>query len=153
MISYDVTSLFTNIHLEETRHLTIDLLFEAKPDLKFSRKDLQKPFQFATSQTSFLFNGNMYDRVDGVTMGSPLAPVLANISMGYHEEGWIKNYNYGGLFYCKRCVDDIFAVFETKDHAASFCNYINRQHRNIKFTVETKKKKTGKLPFCRCFSV
>ena len=101
MVSYDVTSLFTNIHLEETRHLTIDLLFEAKPDLKFSRKDLQKPFQFATSQTSFLFNGNMYDRVDGVTMGSPLAPVLANISMGYHEEGWIKNYNYGGLFYLK----------------------------------------------------
>ena len=79
MVSYDVTSLFTNIPLEETINLTINLLFEAKPDLKISRKDLQKLFQFATSQTNFLFNGNMYDQVDGVAMGSPLAPILANI--------------------------------------------------------------------------
>ena len=34
MVSYDVTSLFTTIPLE-----IIDLLFEAKPDLKISRKD------------------------------------------------------------------------------------------------------------------
>ena len=99
MVSYDVTSLFTNIPLEETIHLTIDLLFEAKPDLKNSRKDLQKLFQLATSQTNFLFNGSMYDQVDGVTMGSPLAPILANIFMGCHEKGWIRNYIYGGLLY------------------------------------------------------
>ena len=76
MVPYDVTSLLTNIPLKETIHLTIDLLFEAKPDLKISRKDLQKLFQFATSQTNFFFNGSMYDQVDGVAMGSPLAPIL-----------------------------------------------------------------------------
>ena len=81
MVSYDVTSLFTNIPLEGTIHLTSDLLFEAKPDLKIRRKDLQKLFQFATSQTNFLFNGSMYDQVDGVAMGSPLAPIHANIFM------------------------------------------------------------------------
>ena len=61
--------------------------------------------------------------------------------MGYHEKEWIRNYNYGGLFYYKRYVDDIFAVFETKDYVGSFCNYINRKHRNIKFTMETEKKR------------
>ena len=40
MVSYDVTTLFTNIPLEKTIHLTTDLLLEAKPDLKISRKDL-----------------------------------------------------------------------------------------------------------------
>ena len=85
MVSYDVTSLFTNIPLEETINLTIKLLFEAKPYLKVSRKDLQKLFQFATIQTNFLFNGNIYDQVDGLAMGSPLASILANIFMGYHE--------------------------------------------------------------------
>ena len=45
MVSYDVTSLFTNMPLEETILLTIDLLFEAKPDLNISSKDLQKLFQ------------------------------------------------------------------------------------------------------------
>ena len=34
MVSYDVTSLLTTIPLEETIHLTIDLLCEVKPDLK-----------------------------------------------------------------------------------------------------------------------
>ena len=47
--------------------------------------------------------------------------------MGYHKKGWIRNYNYGGLLYYNRYVDDIFAVSETKDHAVSFYNYINRQ--------------------------
>ena len=91
MVSYDVTSLFTNIPLEETIHLTTDFLFEDKLDLKISRKDLQKLFQFATNQTNFLFNGNMYDQIDGVAMGSPLAPILANIFIGYHEKGWIRD--------------------------------------------------------------
>ena len=91
MVSYDVTSLFTNIPLEETIHLTTDFLFEYKLDLKISRKDLQKLFQFATNQTSFLFNGNMYNQIDGVAMSSPLAPILANISIGYHEKGWIRD--------------------------------------------------------------
>ena len=87
----------------------------------------------------------MYNQVDGVTMGSALAPILANIFMGFHEKGWIRNYNYGGLLYYKRYVDDILAGFETKDHVVSFYNYISRKRSNIKFTMEIEK--IGKLPF------
>ena len=36
----------------------------------------------------FLFKGSFYDRVDGVSMGSPLAPVLANLFMGHNEKDW-----------------------------------------------------------------
>ena len=61
MVSSDITSLSTNITLKEIMHLAIDLLFEAKTDLKISRKDLQTLFQLAISQIKFLFNGNMYD--------------------------------------------------------------------------------------------
>ena len=87
----------------------------------------------------------MYDQVDWVATDSPLASILVNIFMGYHEKGWIRNYNYGGLFYYKRYVDDIFAAFETKDHAVSFYHYISRQEGNIKFIIETEK--NCKLPF------
>ena len=65
--------------------------------------------------------------------------------MGYHERGWIRNYNSGGLRYYNRYFDDIFAVFETKDYAVSLYNYINRKHSNIKFTMETET--NDKLPF------
>ena len=49
-------------------------------------KDLKKLFQFATSETHFYFNGDIYEQVDGVAMGSPLAPILANPFMGHHEQ-------------------------------------------------------------------
>ena len=65
--------------------------------------------------------------------------------MGYHKKGWIRNYNYGGLLYYKRYVDDILAGFEAKDHVVSFYNYISRKHSNIKFTMEIEK--ICKLPF------
>ena len=43
-------------------------------------------FRFATSQTHFYFDGKIFDQVDGVVMGSPLAPALANLFIGYTEQ-------------------------------------------------------------------
>ena len=99
--------MFTNIRLAETIYLAIDLLFEAKHDLKISRKDLQKLFQFATSQINFLLNENMFNQIDGIATGSPLASILANILIGYYQKEWVKDYNYEALLYYKRYVDDI----------------------------------------------
>ena len=31
----------------------------------------------------------MYDQIDGVAMGFLLTPIIANILMGYHKNGWI----------------------------------------------------------------
>ena len=41
----------------------------------------------------FLFKGKFYDQIDGVVMGSPLAPVLANVFMGHSEKEWLSNYD------------------------------------------------------------
>ena len=38
-----------------------------------------------------MFDGLYYDQVDGVAMGSPLGPVLANIFMCHFEENWVIN--------------------------------------------------------------
>ena len=61
----------------------------------------------------------MYDQADGVAMASPLARILTNIFMRNHENGLIRNYSFEELIYYKRYVDDIFSVFQTKDHAVS----------------------------------
>jgi len=47
-------------------------------------------FTVATAQTHFSFNGSFYDQIDGVAMGSPLAPGLANLFMGHHEKMWLE---------------------------------------------------------------
>ena len=90
----------------------------------------------ATAHTHFLFKGYFYDKVDGVSRGSPLAPVLANLFMGHNENAWLENYKDSRILFYRRYVDDTFCVFETEQNAVSFYNYINSQHPNICFTME-----------------
>ena len=86
MIFDDVCNSFTNIPLKETTKLAVNLIFEKQPEIRVTRKQLTKLFEFATSWTHFLFKGNYYDQIDGVEMGSRLGLVLANLFMGYHKK-------------------------------------------------------------------
>ena len=145
MVSYDVTSLFTNIPLDETINIAVEAIFEHNPNIKISKPELKKLFKYSTSETHFLFDNKYYDQIDGVAMGSPLGPILANLFMSYHEKQWIEEYgNEKKLFY-KRYVDDIFCLVENEFIANDFLCYLNSKHPNIKFTIETENEK--KLPF------
>ena len=86
IISFDFTSLFTNISLEKTINIATDTIFEIYPNVNFTRKELQNLFKIATSETQFIFNHEINDQIDGVSTGSPLSPILANLFMGYHKK-------------------------------------------------------------------
>ena len=58
LVSYDVTSLFTKIPLQETIHIAINLIFKHNPNLNITKEEL---FLFATSQTHFTFNSKFYN--------------------------------------------------------------------------------------------
>ena len=94
-----------------------------------------KLFQFATSEAHFYFNGEIYEQVDGVAMGSPLAPVLANLFMGHHEQHWLIQKEALSVLFYKRYVDDIFCIFKTSEQADKFLDFSNTRHKNIKFTI------------------
>ena len=81
-----MTSLFKNIPLSLTIKLVDDLIERCQSDLNISEKDLTSLFNLATCETHFLFKGKFYDQIIGVSMGSPLAPVLANLFMGHYEK-------------------------------------------------------------------
>ena len=91
-VSYDVTSLFTNIPLKETIDIVINLIFNHNPNLNITRKELKKPFLFVRSKSHFIFNSKFYNQIDGVAMGSLLALVRANIFMGFHESKRLNEY-------------------------------------------------------------
>ena len=88
LIWFDVTSLFINIPLSEAIDIAISLIFENSPDIKFTKRGLQKLFRIGTSKTHFTFDGSIFDQIDGVAMGFLLVPVLANLFMGFHEQNW-----------------------------------------------------------------
>ena len=111
LVSYDVTSLFTNIPLQETIDIAINLIFNHNPNLNITRKELKKLLLFATSQTHFIFNSKIYNQIDEVAMGFPLAPVLANIFMGFQESKRLNEYNLNKPKFYPRYIDDLLAAF------------------------------------------
>ena len=60
LISYNVTSLLTNIPLQETIDIVINLIFNPNPNLNITKKELKKLFLFAISQTHLIFNSKFY---------------------------------------------------------------------------------------------
>ena len=69
-------------------------------------------------------------------MGSPLAPVLANIFMGFYESKWLNEYNLNKSKFYLRYVDEILAAFDKEQDSIDFLIFLNKRHPNIKFTIE-----------------
>ena len=136
LVSYDVTSLFTNIPLQETIDIAINLIFSHNPNLNITKKELKKLFLFATSQTHFIFNSKFYKQIDGVAIGSSMAPVLANIIMGFYESKRLDEYNLNKPKFYLRYVDEILAAFDKEQDSLDFLNFLNKRHPSIKFTIE-----------------
>ena len=97
-------------------------------------------------ESFFIFDGKFYEQFDGVAMGSPLGPTLANVFMCHFENIWLENCpaHFKPIVYW-RFVDDTFLLFRTKDHVEKFKNYLNKQHKNIKFTSQIEE--NGSLSF------
>ena len=138
MASFDITSLFTNIPLVETLDIICDKIFNTHDTFfNFNRSTFKKLLTLACNNTYFLFNDTIYHQFDGVAMGSPLGPTLANIFLCHYESLWLNTcpVTFKPIIY-KRYVDDTFTCFHSHDHINSFLSFLNSQHPNIKFTVE-----------------
>ncbi|XP_069976323.1 uncharacterized protein, partial [Penaeus vannamei] len=86
LASFDVTNLFTNVPLDETIDIIMNSLFDKSDKvLGFNRMYFKKLLDIATKDIMFWFNGTLYKQIEGVAMGSPLGPTLANIFMCYNE--------------------------------------------------------------------
>ena len=66
-------------------------------------------------------------------MGSPLAPVLANIFMGFYESNWLNEYNLDKPKFYLRYVDDIPTAFGNEQDSLNLLIFSNNRHINIKF--------------------
>ena len=140
MISFDVVSLYTNVPLIEAIEVCADLLY-ALPIDKLPSVDKETFIQLAKLASCNVLmstHDGYYFQQDGLAMGSPPAPCLAN--------GWMSQYdeNIKGdakIFF--RYMDDLLQNIK-KIEVERKLQEINNLHRNLKFTCE--REVDGELP-------
>ena len=141
MASFDIKSLYTNVPLNETINIILDQAFHNNSEYcKFDKGQLKKYLELSLLDNYFLFDKQLYKQLDGLAMGQPIAPILANIFLCYNEKKWLDNcpVEFKPVLY-RRYMDDTFLLFRENNHINQFLNYLNLQHKSIKFTKEVER--------------
>ena len=135
MVSFGVSSLFTNVPLDFTINLILDKIYRLKAiKTKIKKEEFRVLLELCTKHMHFSYNGSIYRQVDGVAMGSPLGPVLANIFMVHLEETIVPTLNITMPSWF-RYVDDTF-TFINENEIENVRRILNSFHPDIKFTSE-----------------
>ena len=87
--SYNVSALFTSVPTDPALNIIKDLL-EKDPTLKdrtvMGVNDIILLLEFCLKNNYFSFQGQFFEQVKGVAMGSPVSPIVANLYMEYLQQ-------------------------------------------------------------------
>ena len=147
IISYDVTSLFTSVPIKPTLDIIQQRLTKDQDLHKRTNMTIQQItslLEFCLKSTSFMFQGQYYQQMEGAAMGSPLSPIIVNIFMEHFEEQALESAPHPPSLW-KRFVDDTFVILETS-YKEEFLHHINSSDSHIRFTVENTRE-DGSIPF------
>ena len=154
IISFDVVNLFTEISLKQTTEIILNEIYgtmcecmKVKKKLSYDdscsncqdKINLKWLLDTATSETHFLFEGNVYQQEDGVSMGSCLGPFYANMCLNDLIKEKLIQLKQAGVIYFKRYVDDTFTIIKKDADLKKILNILNSYHPNIQFTKEEEK--------------
>ena len=146
MVSFYVTSLYTNIPIIDTLNIIKDYV---NNDDQFTRKTAIPQDKFldvvhlVLATTWYTFNSQFYQQTNGVTMGGPSSSTTAEIYMHAYECTAITTALHSPKIW-ERFVDDVYSIFKCK-YLKNFFHHINNLHQNIKFTME--EERNGELAF------
>ena len=140
IVSFDVVSLYTNVPVNEAIDDCTELLYSGKytkpPVDKATFKEL---LTICSSNVLMLTNDGYFRQTDGLAMGSPPAPLLAN--------GWLSKFEDkirdNAVLY-SRYMDDVLRNIH-RDQIDSKLVEINDLHPSLKFTLE--RENENRLPF------
>ena len=140
LVSFDVSSLYTNVPVIEAINVCTELLFSGKYDLPpVDKETFIELAKVASCDVVMSTHRGYYRQVDGLAMGSPPAPHFAN--------GWLSQYDgtiKGDSKLFTRYMDDILQDMKS-NKIESELGVINALHENLKFTIE--RQTNGKITF------
>nr|VZI08282.1 unnamed protein product [Spirometra erinaceieuropaei] len=136
MLSLDVSSLFTNVPVVETIDFLVDFIRETNYPIGMTVETLKELLTRCTQNVQFLCDGQLYSQIDGVAMGSPLGPFLANVFMGKVQQTSLKD-TINDLKFYGRYVDDTFCMTSHTTDINGLVRKFNGAHPSLMFTAET----------------
>ena len=136
-VSFDVESLFT-VPLSRTVDIILDRIYNDNLiSTTLKKRTLKKLILDCCSKTAFSFDNQLYEQTDGVSMGSSIGPVLANIILTEFERAIIFDLiTSGTIKFYKRYVDDTLVLIKPSNIPmilAKFHEFLT----NLKFTIDT----------------
>ena len=145
--SYDVSALFTSVPIDPATDI-IRKKTELDPELhsrtSMSIGQMISLLEFCLKTTYFQFQGRFFEQLQGVAIGSPISPIVANLYMEDFENKAINTAECPPRFW-KRFVDDTFVVIEAANKQG-FLKQINSVDPFIQFTTADTKP-DGSIPF------
>ena len=140
LVSFDVTSLYTNVPVQEAITDCTEMLYSGNyPKPPISKETFIELLKLCTCNVLMLTHDGYYRQKDGLAMGSPPAPLLAN--------GWLSKYDErikdSAKMY-ERYMDDILREIKVTKIDQKL-GEINSYHPSLKFTIEREHQKS--LPF------
>ena len=134
IVSFDVCSLYTNVPTEDAINHCADLLYSGrykKPPVR--KQTFIELAKLCNCDVIMLTHKGYFKQTDGLAMGSPPAPYLAN--------GWLSQYDQDIKSNAKiyeRYMDDVLRNIK-KDEAEKKLDEINKLNPEyLKFTINTK---------------
>ena len=114
LVSFNVKSSFTNVPLEETINSIANTIYADDTNMLPIpiSKEVFKKLMIMATQGIFMYKDKLHKQVDGVAMGSPLRPTIANFFLAHLVTVLLKNKPKFFPALYLRYVDDIFAIFE-----------------------------------------
>ena len=140
LVSFDVTSLYTNVPVKEAIEVCADLLFK-QFSLPIDRETFITLAEIASCNVIMSTHDGYYQQIEGLAIGSPPAPHLAN--------GWMSQFDNvikGDSPMYHRYMDDILCVIHERDIAEKI-DHINDLHPSLKFTIERENEVDHSIPF------
>lgn len=145
MVSFDVTSLFTNVpvsdalsllqtHISNT-HFTFEVPFDIIKSL----------ILLVTEHSHFSFNNKYYTQKEGLSMGSPLSPIISCLYLELLERYFFYPSPLFSNTTWLRYVDDVLFIHPKSTNINNVHTFINSIKPSIKFTLE--KATNNTLPF------
>lgn len=141
LVSFYVVSLFTKFPI-------LDAMKIIKCKLNFEITSL---VELCLRSTFFSFQGVIYEQVDGVAMGSPLSPIIANIYMEHFEEMVLQSSPIKPRWWKIYVGDTNVCWPHGLNKLEFFHKHINRIVPYISFTIELES--STQLPFLDVFLI